>query len=201
MISSVLKIPYNRDPCENVTFFFTFPGALPVSSESVVRIGNRFGMSLRTTTIDIKLFGMFCGRLGVIGALFRGPALCSRPRLAISTQISDTSKKIFDLLDTSIKSKNQGFGVQNPVLAMWTPHYAVRLWHCDNASVSTESAPAELRDYQSITKHPYTLYIDRSCPKGHTKSIPSVYSTSRSHQEHPGKSKKKTLRFRGWRNF
>ena len=103
--------------------------------------------------------------------------------------------------------KNEKSNVQGSKSKFWRcakAHYAVRLWHCDNASVSTESAPAELRDYQSITKHPYTLYIDRSCPnwpKGYTKSIPSVYSTSRSHQEHPGKSKKKRYVFAADRIF
>ena len=66
MISSILKIPYNGDSCENETFFGTFSCALLVPSGIAVRIGNRFGRSPRTTTINIKLVVMFCDDIGVV---------------------------------------------------------------------------------------------------------------------------------------
>ena len=69
MMSSILKISYSRDPYENETKNSTAPVVLPVSSGSTVCIGNRFGRSPRTTTINIKLVVMFCDDLGVVEAL------------------------------------------------------------------------------------------------------------------------------------
>ena len=80
MISSILKIVVSR---QNVTFFFTFSRALPVSAKCAERIGNRLGTSPRTTTINIKLPGMLWDDLGVVGTMPRagtmftlGPGNC-----------------------------------------------------------------------------------------------------------------------------